>query len=215
MPATTVHRRRLVELEVELSVQWIMALLRVDAQRAPFTVQQVEQRERLDFAGMQLNIQMDRVDELSNGGWLLVDYKTGNSNHVKDWLDINVAGRPRSPQLPLYALAHRQRLAGISYAVLSPSESVYRGLARQADIGDGIEDYAQRKPRAKVPGVDDWNALLAHWQSVLNSLAHHYMTGDARVDPLKGECEYCHLASLCRINELREQLDDEEEGSDA
>lgn len=212
MPATTQHRRRLVELEVELAVQWIMALLRVEARREPFTVHQTEQREPLQFAGMQLNIQLDRIDELPDGSWLLIDYKTGAGNQAKDWLDVKVPNRPRSPQLPLYALAHERKLAGIAYAVLSPGESGFRGLASRAGLAEGVEDYGARRPSQRVPGVDGWDDLLRHWQEVLNRLAQAYLAGDARVDPLKGECDHCHLAGLCRVHELVESAADEDEG---
>jgi RecB family exonuclease len=214
MPTTTVHRQRLIELEVELAVQWIMALLRVEAQRESFTVHQTERREQLQVASMQLNIQLDRIDKLPDGSWLLIDYKTGASNHAKDWLDIAVPNRPRSPQLPLYALAHRQNLAGIAYAVLSPGESGFRGLANRARVIEGVEHYDARKPRQRVPGVDTWEDLLRHWQEVLNSLAASYLGGEARVDPLKGECDYCHLAGLCRVRELVEQAGEDEEDAD-
>ena len=58
------------------------------------------------------------------------------------------------------------------------------------------------KLRAKPAEVEDWDELLRHWRAVLGGLAAQYLAGDARVDPLKGECAYCHLAGTCRIREL-------------
>lgn len=214
LPADTVHRQRLVDLEVELAVQWIMALLRVEARREPFTVRQAERREAIEFAGMRINIQLDRIDELPDGGWLLIDYKTSGSYQAGDWLDIKTPDRPRSPQLPLYALAHAPRLAGITYAVLCPEDSGFRGLANRSDLAEGIERYETRRPRERVPGVESWDELLRHWQTVLSTLARAYLAGEARVDPLPGECDRCHLAGLCRVHELGELAEAEEDGDE-
>ncbi len=216
IPAATRHRQRLAALEVELCTQWIMALLRVEAQRLPFRVQRAEQTESYELSGMRINIQLDRIDELADGGMLLIDYKTGDSNNSNDWLD-RTSGRPRSPQLPLYALAHRHKLAGITFAVLAPGMAEFRGLADTDSIAPGIADYAQLKPARKLPSIDTWDELLEHWHTVLNGLAQQYLSGAAYVDPLKNECTYCHLHSLCRVHELLEAVDadDDEEGGDA
>ncbi len=221
IPATTIHRQRLAALEVELCVQWIMALLMLEAQRLPFRVYRAEQTEHYTLAGMSIKIQLDRIDELADGGKLLIDYKTGDANTTADWLD-RTPGRPRSPQLPLYALAHRQQLAGITFAVLAPGKAEFRGLADTDSIAPGIADYAQLKPYRKLSGIESWDDLLQHWQTVLNVLAQQYLSGAAYVDPLKNECTYCHLQSLCRVHELLEasdlqisELDADEEGSDA
>lgn len=213
--ATTVHRRRLAALEVELCVHWIMMLLELEAQRLPFRVYRAEQSEPYNLAGMNIRIQLDRIDELADGGRLLIDYKTGEANKPFDWLD-KTPGRPRSPQLPLYALAHRQQLAGITFAVLAPGKAEFRGLADTDTIAPGITDYAQLRPGSKLPGVESWDDLLQHWQNVLNTLAQQYLSGAAYVDPLKNECMYCHLQSLCRVHELLEgeELESEEEGED-
>lgn len=214
LPGTTLHRQRLAALEVELCTQWIMALLQLEAQRLPFRVHRAEQIESYELAGMHIRIQLDRVDELSDGGKLLIDYKTGTGNHTGDWLDRTEPGRPRSPQLPLYALAHKRQLAGITFAVLAPGEAEFRGLA-DADLAPGISDYAQLKPAYKLNGVESWDALLDHWEGVLNNLAQQYLSGAAHVRPLQNECTYCHLRSLCRVHELLEagELEAEEDGN--
>jgi ATP-dependent helicase/nuclease subunit B len=216
IPATTIHRQRLAALEVELCSQWIMRLLELERTRLPFRVQRSEQTETYELAGMTINIQLDRVDELADGGLLLIDYKTGDSNFSRDWLDQE-PGRPRSPQLPLYALVHRKQLAGIAFAVLAPGKAEFRGLADTDSIAPGIADYAQLKASKQLPGVASWDELLQHWQQVLEVLARQYLSGEAYVKPLQNECTYCHLHSLCRVHELLEgaELETEEEGSDA
>ncbi len=215
LPASTVHRQRLAALEVELCTQWVMMLLQVESKRLPFRVQRAEQIETYELAGLQIRIQLDRIDELPDGGKLLIDYKTGAGNTTSDWLDRE-PGRPRSPQLPLYALAHKQQLAGITFAVLAPGTAEFRGLGDTDSIAPGIADYAQLKPSYKLPGIETWDDLLQHWESLLNVLAQQYLSGAAYVNPLKNECTHCHLRSLCRVHELLEGIEMEvEEGSDA
>lgn len=213
IPARTVHRQRLAALEVEQCIQWVMALLEVEAKRLPFTVQRAEQRETFSFGGMNINIQLDRIDTLSDGGALLIDYKTGVGNTINDWLD-RTPGRPRSPQLPLYALAHPHRLAGISFALMAPGIAEFRGLADTDSIAPGISDYAQLKPYQKVANVETWDDLQQHWQGVLANLANQYLAGASQVDPLPNECTYCHLHSLCRVHELQQGLAAVEENAD-
>lgn len=211
LPGDTAHRQRLATLEVELCTQWVMALLAVDREREPFRVQHAEQTEHYELAGMKIRIQLDRMDALSNDGTLLIDYKTGNSQ-TRDWLDAE-PGRPRSPQLPLYALAHRDNLEGIAFAVLRPGTAEYRGLAKRDGLVEGIRAFAAQ--RRRPPALVDWDALLVHWQHTLEALAQQYLSGAAYVKPLKNECQYCHLTSLCRVHELLQQVDDEaEESSD-
>lgn len=217
IPITTAHRQRLVALEVELAVQWVTSLLQVEAQRPPFTVRRAEEREVFKFADLNITIQLDRIDELRDGSSLLIDYKTGDANKPSDWLDVAYPGRPRSPQLPLYALAHRERLSGIAFAVLAPGKAEFRGLANTAELQSvGIRDYASSKPNTKPADIDTWNDLIAHWEVVLGTLGQQFLAGAAAVDPLRNECDYCHLAGLCRIAELSGAHggDESAEGSD-
>jgi ATP-dependent helicase/DNAse subunit B len=117
--------------------------------------------------------------------------------------------------LPLYALAHRERLAGITFAVLAPGKAEFRGLARTAEIAVGIRDYASCKPNAKPANAETWDDLLAHWDAVLQGLGKQFLAGEAAVDPLRDECNYCHLAGLCRVTELNGVRDSAvEEGGD-
>jgi RecB family exonuclease len=153
---------------------------------------------------------IDRIDELADGGRLLLDYKTGRVK-LQSWLEE----RPDDPQLPLYAVAERKDLAAVSYACLKPGETGFMGLALRGGMPEGIGVYAEK--RVKPPAAEDWDGLLAYWEKNLNALAEGHARGDARVDPKRAQtCEYCHLSTLCRIHELRgAELEEEvEEGDD-
>jgi ATP-dependent helicase/DNAse subunit B len=202
--APSPHHQKLVQIEVMVAVDVIMLLLQEESRRQPFTVQQNEQRELFDIAGLTLRIQPDRIDGLADGKQVLIDYKTGDAYRIKDWLDVDEPGRPRSPQLPLYALAHADQLSGIAYAVLAPGTAEIRGLADREGIANGISEYGKGRSRNKLHGVESWPQLLDHWRIVVNNLAEEFKQGRAEVNPLKNECTYCMLTGLCRIKEQQE-----------
>jgi hypothetical protein len=149
---------------------------------------------------LSITLRPDRIDELASGGEMLIDYKLGNSNMQRDWLDV-WPGRPRSPQLPLYGLAHADRLKALAYVVLAPGAVEYRGWTDGTDVGVDVWPYP-RGVRIDLGDAPDWPALLHHWTFTLTKLAERYVAGEANVDPLPFECATCHLSTLCRINEL-------------
>ena len=60
-----------------------------------------------------------------------------------------------------------------------------------------------------------WPELVAQWEASLQRLAVEFMAGAASVTPQPGACDYCDLASLCRINELSTSADPEALGDPA
>lgn len=196
----TRHRIRLAALEIESIVRQVLRLLEVERARPPFSVRFAEAAETYSLGGLTITLRPDRVDELSAGGTLLIDYKLGDSHRQRDWIDV-LPGRPRRPQLPLYGLAHAERLRALAYVVLAPGAVEYRGWSDGTDVGSGVAPYPYGI-RTDLGDPADWTALLHHWRFTLTRLAEHYVAGDARVDPLPQECATCHLSTLCRINEL-------------
>lgn len=194
----TPQLQRLAQLETDSLVRRIMQLLTQERQRPAFRVRRAESAESYTIGGLSITLRPDRIDELAAGGELLIDYKLGANHLPQDWLD-KLPGRPSSPQLPLYALAHADRLRGLAYAVLAPGAVEYRGWSDGADAGPGVTPYAgKRIDRGDPP---DWQALMQHWRFTLTGLAQQYVAGDARVDPLPHACDYCHLSTLCRVYE--------------
>ena len=208
IPATTRARATLSRLAVEHVTQQVLLLLDIDRRRPPFSIRRAERDESYTIAGLQLRLQPDRIDRLSSG-CLVVDYKLGAANEPRDWLDV-WPGRPRKPQLPLYALAHAEELSGLAFAVLAPGAVEYRGWSSGIEIAPNIVAYPQGTRRVFDPPVD-WTELLQHWRQSLSGLATQYVRGEAAVDPLPDACTYCHLSTFCRIHE-RDEADPEELG---
>jgi ATP-dependent helicase/nuclease subunit B len=205
-----VYTPRVADLERERITRRVLAWLAIEAERPPFRVVESEQEHRLTIGPLTLLTRIDRIDELADGGRLLLDYKTGRVK-LQSWLE----DRPDDPQLPLYAVAERKDLTAVSYACLKPGETGFMGLASRGGMPEGIGVYAEK--RVKPLGVEDWDGLLAYWEKNLTELAEGHARGDARVDPKRPQtCEYCHLSTLCRIHELRgaELEEDVEAGDD-
>ena len=207
-----VYTPRVAELEQERLTRRVSAWLELEAQRPPFRVRESETEHRLQIGPLTLLTRIDRIDELTDGGHLLLDYKTGRVK-LQSWLDE----RPDDPQLPLYALGERDGLAAVSYACLKPGETGFVGLAAREGMPEGIAVYAER--RTRPVDAPDWESLLGYWERNLTGLAEEYAAGDARVMPKRARtCEYCHLSTVCRIHELRgaelEETDEAEAGDD-
>lgn len=211
LQADTRHRNRLAALEIDSAVRQIMRLLMQEKLRPPFAIRFAEAAEQFVIGGLSITLRPDRIDELAGGGELLIDYKLGSSHRPPGWL--RVPGRPRNPQLPLYGLAHADRLRALAYVVLAPGAVEYRGWSDGTDVGAGVLPYPAGM-RVDLGDPADWQELIHHWRFTLTRLAERYVAGEASVDPLPQECATCHLSTLCRINELVLAERDGEVGTD-
>ena len=187
-PFAQLERARLAKLAWE----W----LEVERGRAPFTVAAMEDKRKLEVAGLTLNGRIDRMDALGSGGHALIDYKTGKPT-PNDWM----GERPDDPQLPLYALNAQEPISAVAFAKLRTGEMRYMGFSEREDLVPGVK-------RAK-----DWKALLEGWKKEIEALGQGFAAGDARVDPKKllATCRYCDLQPLCRVYERLDALGDEGE----
>ena len=113
------------------------------------------------IGGLSITLRPDRIDELASGGELLIDYKVGGMHRPRGWLDV-WPGRPRNPQLPLYGLAHAERLRALAYVVLTPGAVEYRGWSDGSDVGAGVWAYPNGV-RIDLGDPGDWLALTNYW----------------------------------------------------
>lgn len=177
----------------------IIALLHewlgVERQRSAFVVAERELEITLELAQLRVRLRLDRIDQLSDGSRVIIDYKSGRCS-VQDWL----GDRPAQPQLLLYSMIEPDTLAGLAFASVRARECRFIGLGR-ADIAPGIkEDLARILDSAT--GVTEWPQLHQYWKSTLERLAHEFVNGHAPVDPVTAaSCTWCGLQALCRIDE--------------
>ena len=171
--------QRFLEFEKDRLLNLIEDWLQVETARQPFKVLQTEQRYQLDLDAFDLNIRIDRLDEV-DGETLVIDYKTGRTS-----LQGVLADNLSNVQLPVYALLD-DRIAGVAYAEL--------GTGRLQGIGNGsCQD---------IQSIDDWHETKADWRAQVNNIANEFVSGRAEVAPASAEaCRYCDLQSFCRISE--------------
>lgn len=185
----------LVQIELDEAARRINELLEVELARPPFEVAHREYPLVIERGGLRFRGKVDRVDR-SGDGIVIIDYKSGEAS-ARDWR----GERPAEPQLPLYALEFRERLAGLAYASLKPGDVGLKGLAADGKVFGA----ALKLPSGQA--AEAWPEQLQQWQQVLEALAMSFAAGDARIAPLRitgtgSPCARCHLATLCRRDEL-------------
>jgi len=194
-------------LEAECLQRAMRDWLALEKERAPFAINQLESKVTLKFGDLELGGKIDRIDEMEGGGSILIDYKTGKSGR-NDWApDARLA----DVQLPAYAVNMEPKPAALAFARIRPEQMGFDGLA-EVDAGMSGVDVIGRIGRQPFKEIESWQDLFRDWKAGLNSLADDFMAGRAAVDPrAPNVCRYCHLQSLCRIDErvmLREAGDE-------
>ena len=179
---------RLEQLRLrDLLKEW----LKIESNRSKFEVLEKEEKKIVTFGGIEFHLRVDRIDKLADDSYLIIDYKTGiatKRNWGKD--------RPKEPQLPLYAITSEYSLSGLAYAILKSGELRF----------DGYVEHDNIFPEAKKVEVCSTKERLDDWKDTLGNLADEFVKGNAVVNPRETSvCRYCHLDSLCRIEERKRE----------
>jgi ATP-dependent helicase/nuclease subunit B len=201
---------RFLELEAERLTRLVSEWLAYERERLPFVVTGTEVDSEVEVAGLRLRVRLDRVDELANGGKLIIDYKSSGVGPAA-W----DGERPDDVQLPLYAaFAGGDHLEGLIFARVRPGAAEFRGRVRHATETLRIDLRPQNALVAK-PLTDE---QLAEWRRHIERLGEEFLAGRAEVDPKDGPntCGSCHLHAVCRIYEqpVATILAGEDEGAD-
>lgn len=172
--------------------QW----LELELQRDDFVVEYCEHSLQSELKGLPLRGRVDRIDRLSDGSLIVVDYKTGKVSR-QVWYD----NRPEDPQLPLYSLMlqqQQQTVSGLMFAQVKSNDLRWLGLAVQ-DCAESSIRWTESS--ASESGAPDWDGLNRHWQRALEKLASDFVNGVSTIDPKdNASCRYCDLGPLCRID---------------
>jgi ATP-dependent helicase/nuclease subunit B len=180
-PALTRECRRAAEL--------IRRLCDLERTRAPFTVEATEQVMELALGGGRVRLRLDRVDRTA-AGLLVLDYKSGHAG-TPEWL----GERPSHPQLLAYMAALGSAVIALATVNLTAREVRFSGVAAAADVLPRVKTL----PAPGGTAAADWHAQQRSWIALIERLIRTFLSGDARVDPAPGACDYCHLGDVCRI----------------
>jgi ATP-dependent helicase/nuclease subunit B len=170
--------------------------LQLERDRAPFIIEALEGRDQIArFGGLEYRVRIDRVDRLSDGARVLIDYKTGAAD--ADWR----GERPDNPQLPVYALLSPQSLVAVAYAKVNAAEY---GFVAESERGDILP----RTRRSKLEGMATFAELVQVWSRRIERIAGEFAAGRAEVAPTVEACKSCKLQGLCRVPAALEEADE-------
>ncbi len=151
---------------------------------------------RYDRLGASFTGRIDRVDRLSDGSLLVIDYKTGNVDFSPDHITDG-----RDHQVALYVWAAEKQfcapVSGFLYYDLKKKE-LRRGLIKKDRLSaEGL------KKITRGHAVDDskWNELLQAGEAHLSGVLTEFGLGLWRPKP-GPVCDGCSYLTLCRKGKL-------------
>lgn len=199
---------RFTHLEQARLERLVLGWLEIEKTRTPFTALDPEKGGTASFGGVTVNIKPDRIDELEDGGHMVIDYKTGKPK-LGQWF----GDRPDEPQLLVYSLAQKNTTA-VAFAEIRKDNSRFLGIAKADGIAPNVKLVADTR---EAVAFGSWEALLAEWRRAIEALGQAFRAGDARVAPKKGHktCEHCDLGPLCRVQELGNMVMPDDSGEEA
>lgn len=199
---------RYLDLEAERLTRLVTEWLEYERERAPFSVEKTEFDSIAEIEGLLFRFRLDRVDRLSDGSVLVVDYKTGNVS-PKSW----ELPRPDDVQLPLYAafgLPEDWNVGGLTFAKIRAGEACFSGCIKDAEASVGrVRNLRTLKNAAlRSEALDEWRANI-------EQLARDFLNGRAPVDPNDPvkTCKRCELHTVCRVQEQGLANGNHEEGA--
>jgi probable DNA repair protein len=186
---------RYLQLEGERLTELVSEWLEYERKRQPFRVAETEVKREVTIAGLTFRLRLDRIDELPDGGKLVIDYKSSEVG-PKAWS----SDRPDDVQLPLYAtFAVPEDLEGLVFARVRPGQTKFYGRLRSA-AASLRNDLTRRDKLVSDPLTGQ---QLEEWRERIEQLGADFIAGRADVDPKSPgkTCQTCHLHVVCRIYE--------------
>jgi exodeoxyribonuclease-5 len=191
---------QVMQIEQQRLQQLLAVWLDLELMRADFSVVACEKKYPLDVDGLTLNLTIDRIDRLTDGGLVVIDYKTGSSVASKSWADDRIS----EPQLPIYAVLALagENVAAVSFAKIRSDETKFIGLSAESAVLPAVAALSKVTANSAFNRFNDWEALLEHWYLSLSNIAQEIKAGEARVTVSKEtDLVYCDVKPLLRLPE--------------
>jgi probable DNA repair protein len=197
-------RERLPHRYLEMEERRLNSLLgewlEYEFARVEFTALETEAERTVQLADLSFDLRLDRIDRLSDGSLLVIDYKTGVVT-PKSW----ELPRPDDVQLPLYAsfaIDDNETLGGLAFAKVRRGNDL--GFAGHIKDARATLFPSLRGTSSLVKNkLDEEN--INDWKCDIEALARNFLAGRADVNPREypETCSRCGLQTLCRIQEHR------------
>lgn len=195
--------QEIIELEQNKLASLIFEWLKIEKERADFSVHKLEAEYELNIEQLNLKFRVDRIDSNGKEQLEIIDYKTGKTE-VKNWFGV----RPTEAQMPAYILSMReQNISGLNYARLKTGEVAQSGLSFELDDNsvNRVDHYLNeiKSVPLKNSNVRNFDDLTEQWQKSLARIATGISNGYMSVSPKdkNQSCLYCDYKAICRINE--------------
>jgi len=198
--------RPVLARECRRAARLIRKLLDIERGRPPFRVRHTEYASRLRTAGQELRLRIDRLDALESGGTAILDYKSGR-RISGDWY----GDRPSHPQLLAYLAAVGEDVVAMATVSVTAREVRFDGIA----ASEGLLPKVAGVKALEGQSQDAWPSRVREWRGLVERLAGAFAAGQAAVDPKPHACDFCHVASVCRVGDSLIAADDDtlEEGA--
>ena len=196
------------EIETRRLMTLVRDWLEVDRSREDFTVIESEQSHQIEIGGLVLKTRLDRVDEMSDGRRIVIDYKSRSPS-----VESLVGDRPEEPQIPLYLITTEPDAVAVAFAQVRRGDMQFTAIARDNDLLPGVKSLSESRLSDRY---ESWEDLITSWSERLTHLAESFYRGESEVNPIRRDltCRYCDIQPLCRIYERSgDALPDQGEGS--
>ncbi len=189
----------LKRLETERAYSVVNSWLQMEMAREPFRVREIEHGYRWSYGALELNLRVDRIDELSDGRLAIIDYKSGSGriDPKANWM----RRRPVDVQLPLYAAVLAGSDATVAALILARLHARQVEVKGLADGGCGFEGLDSPSDWPEFSAYS-WAQVLEQWRGAIELLAQEYAEGVASnriAQP--ADMDYCDVLPFLRLNE--------------
>ena len=183
------------EIETRRLMSLVRDWLEMDRSREDFTVIESEQSHHIMIGGLVLKTRLDRVDEMSDGRRIVIDYKSRSPS-----VESLVGDRPEEPQIPVYLITTEPNAVAVAFAQVRRGDMHFTAIARDNDLLPGVKSLSESRLSDRY---ESWEDLITSWSESLTHLAESFCRGESEVNPSRGDltCRNCDIRPLCRIYE--------------